>query len=620
MAQVEQREIATEEEEQAERAGASGSTLGLLILGAAILWGGSFLLRTEMPLLRVGRPEHWLFFARVVLRDLMRAGGTLLAAVAVSSLAPGLGLWIQRIVFNSQRRTFLAVTASLALLTSALFSYFGLSALPHIQDEIAMHFQAKVFAKGWLYAPTPPLVDFFDYEFIVVDGPRWYGKYFPGPSLLMVPGVWLGAPWLVSPILAALAAVLMYWIGEGLIHEKVGRVAAVLMVLSPSRISLFAMMMAHPACMVSLALFTLAMIRLVRNPRAIGWAAAAGSGLGFAVLCRPLTALAIGGTVGILAALKMPWRRVTVTGVASSAIPLLVCVGLFLGYNKALTGDALLTPFSKWCPNDRLGFGPNVGLDYMPPQDLGHSVHKALFRNTYFSIDSLGTNLVGWGHVTLLLLVWPMLRSRWNWQTRAAGLVVLSVVVAYFFYYTHSTFAGQVRYWSEAMPFMMLLLAVALVNLRRWMPPLCRWLGLQRPIRVGTASCWTFGLLMSLWAVKASYLPIWDECAVMYWGQGPMLRDITRKAGIANALVFIPADHFREHARNLRWDHFGSGFALNDPDLRGDIIYARDLGDARNAELIARYPGRSLYWIDVALDREAELLPLDQVPPERRRR
>ncbi len=50
----------------------------------------------------------------------------------------------------------------------------------HIQDEIAMVFQAENFAKGHLYAAPPPkTAPLFDYDSSSWT-PAWYGKYFFG--------------------------------------------------------------------------------------------------------------------------------------------------------------------------------------------------------------------------------------------------------------------------------------------------------------------------------------------------------------------------------------------------------------------------------------------------------
>jgi hypothetical protein len=616
------------------------SSVVLLLIVAGLLWVVALVLPDRGGLVgRVGTLTHWVSFGKFVLGDTLKAGALVSLALAVSAVAPGIGLWMRRMAFQTERRLFLAVMAGLSVLSAALFSYFVLDHLPRIQDEVAMHFQAKILASGRLYAPAPELIDFFDCEFVVADGPRWYGKYFAGSSLLMVPGMWLGVPWLISPILSGVAVLLVYAIGRSLFNEGVARVAALLMLISPFRISLFSMMMAHPACMVALGVFTLAVIRVIQHLSGfqlpgsdsrfttgdgrlpitavkqhrnadLGWAATAGAALGFAVHCRPLTAAAIGAVLGLAAMWFMPWRQLRWKTVAAFALPLGVFAVLFLGYNHALTGDPLLTPFNRFSPGDRLGFGPDVGIEYAKPYDRGHSWHKAVFMNTYFNIDALGTNLLGWGQVALLLLAWPVVRSRWPGRARLLAAVIGALVFAYFFYHAPSVFAGQARYWSEAMPMMILLVALALVNAREWLPAVARALGLLRPARTGSAACWLAGALLTVWGVAYVHIPLINECQHFHWGRVSSLRDEVRQANLTNALVFLESGHYRHKTGDEKWDVYASGFVFNDPDLQGPVVFARDLGDERNAELIARYPGRELYWIDLTLFDQARLIPL----------
>lgn len=590
-------EIAEAEEEV--YAGPAWTSVFLMLAAAVICWGISLAFPTEYPLAPAESLDNWQAFGGRILGDILKALSLVALAIAISAIVPQVGLWFERIIFGSRRRLFLAVSMLVAVLSSGSFSYFVLGQIPHIQDEVAMFFQAQVLAEGKLYADTPELADFFDCEFIVVDGPRWYGKYFIGPSLVLVLGVLMGAPWLIHPLLASMAVLLVYALGRALFGEKIARVAAVLMVISPFRVATFSMMMAHPSCLLAMGLFCLGVIKVVQDPRRAGWSFIAGAALGFAVNTRPLTALAMGAVTGLMALYALPWRRFRWWTLATFILPLAGFALLFLGYNKTLTGDPFLTPFEKWSAADHLGFGPDVGLEYWRSEEKGHSLENAILRNGYFNLDALGVNLTGWGRVALLLLVLPLFNTRWPKRTWALAGVVGSLIIAYSFYHTHSVLAGQARYWSESMPMMLLLLAIALAGVRRSLPRLCRWLGIWPAVRTGRAACWLAGAFLVLWSIQAAYVPLVNECRIGYWGQGSQLRVLTREQGLNNALVFIPSPHFRAQARHMRWDVYGSGFALNAPSLQGPVIYARDLGAERNAELIAQYPGRKVYWIDL---------------------
>src|SRR5262252_7196719 len=80
----------------------------------------------------------------------------------------------------------------------------SLSAVPTVHDEAAYLLQARIFASGHWTAPAPPLPEFFEQYHVLVT-PVLAGKYPPGHSLVLVPGIWLGAPGLMPIVLAGLA-------------------------------------------------------------------------------------------------------------------------------------------------------------------------------------------------------------------------------------------------------------------------------------------------------------------------------------------------------------------------------------------------------------------------------
>ncbi len=89
---------------------------------------------------------------------------------------------------------------------------------PLAQDEYAPTFQAQIFAAGELYGSFPP-------QLIPRLIPAWFinrfflaspstgnvvSAYWPGHALLLTPWAWLGIPWLLNPLLAALTLVLLW--------------------------------------------------------------------------------------------------------------------------------------------------------------------------------------------------------------------------------------------------------------------------------------------------------------------------------------------------------------------------------------------------------------------------
>lgn len=76
----------------------------------------------------------------------------------------------------------------------------GAHFIPNIADESAYVLQAGIFARGaWSLAP-PPLPEFFEQMHVFIT-PFVASKYFPGESLLLVPGILVGFPPLVPLLL-----------------------------------------------------------------------------------------------------------------------------------------------------------------------------------------------------------------------------------------------------------------------------------------------------------------------------------------------------------------------------------------------------------------------------------
>ena len=71
--------------------------------------------------------------------------------------------------------------------------------LPHLEDEMAYIFQARVFARGALSAPPPPDTRAFFMPFVLVVNGNWVGKYPVGWPLVLGIGEALGA-WSVPDV------------------------------------------------------------------------------------------------------------------------------------------------------------------------------------------------------------------------------------------------------------------------------------------------------------------------------------------------------------------------------------------------------------------------------------
>jgi hypothetical protein len=517
---------------------------------------------------------------RKLLRELGRAWLWALLLLGVAALAS-----VRPRTVQLPGRGFGLAAGLLALLVlgGTLFvARVVLEGIPHVTDSVAYLFQARTFALGRLWAPTPALAEFFDHQHLLVQGERWFSKYPPGPALALLPGVLVGAPWISSPLLAALSIPLVYDLGRQAYGAGTALLAAALLALSPFFLFMSGDMMGHPLAL----LLTLAALSAAVRARRGSMLAAAccGLALGLLFVTRPLTALAlvVPLTVGLLPVARRglgPARRLAIALLGGAAPPLLG----WLLYLWALTGSPFTNTMTLYWPYDRPGFGPEVGN--LGGHDLARGV-----ANTWINLLELNSQLFGWPvYLTLapalVALVWPG-RSRWDlWL---AGVATLTSG-AYVLWWFPGTIYGP-RYTYEAIGALALLTARGLTVMASGArPALPAVLGSSR-LPVGSTVL-TGGLLALLigWNFGL-WLPRELRQHVGYNDVDRSRLNAVERAKLDNAIVFVAASP-------EDWQAYSSVFGANSPLLDGTVLYAHDLGSRRNLELLRLHPDRQGYLL-----------------------
>lgn len=309
---------------------------------------------------------------------------------------------------------------------SAIISRTAFERLPHLEDELAYLFQARTYAGGQLTVPTPEPRRAFWQPFIIDhDGAR-FSKYTPGWPLALMWGVWMGQPWLINALLAALTVTLTYRLGREVFGADAGLIAAALTAFSPMALLLNASLMGHTAALCAVTLFLYGYWRLERGRGAFAWGLVAGAGLGFALAARPLTAVAVALPFVVYSLLRLlePLRGRALSVVWHRLKPLLALTAVTLGfgltvplYNLAATGDPTANLYTFIWPYDRLGFG-EAGVYGRN----GHTIEKGL-RHVRFDLSLTAADLFGWqaGPITPALQdhlrtqsdYWPVLGLSW---------------------------------------------------------------------------------------------------------------------------------------------------------------------------------------------------------------
>jgi 4-amino-4-deoxy-L-arabinose transferase-like glycosyltransferase len=471
----------------------------------------------------------------------------------------------------------------LGFLLAASVSWGVFEAMPHLEDEHANLYQAKMFASGAITAPAEVYSRSFAVPFIVEQDGRRFSKYTPGHALTLVPGVMVGYPWLINAVAAALGLLGTYLVGRELFDRETGLLAAALGILSPLAIILAGSMLSHPVSMAALTLFTWAFLK-ARRGGTRRYALAAGALAGWAFVTRPFSTTAIGLPLIVWALIDqiragraaarpaMAWKAM-----AAWLFPMgvtFLLVGLILPiYNWKAAGDPFANTYTLWWSYDRLGFGPQIG-------NGGYHLGKAL-RNLALDFPRFSELLLGWPSWAGMILTWvviglgmglPPRTSREFWLlTPAAGLIV-----AHMAYWAHSGGIFAARYYAEAMPFLWILAARGLIKLTAWRPPA------DRAVRVLLPLLMASGILLLL---------------TPRFAQGRGLYDISRRdarliqaAGLSDALVFVKSAYWTDYA-NLSW--------LNEGVLdEGEVIFSKDLGRAYNQLVLTAFPGRKIYYFD----------------------
>ncbi|MDH3784175.1 MAG: glycosyltransferase family 39 protein [Acidobacteriota bacterium] len=498
-------------------------------------------------------------------------------------------------------RALLATLFVLTLLGGAWISATGLGSVPHVNDEAAYLFQAKIFAEGKLAADVPADAEFFAHEHVLQSEGRWFSKYPPLFSLLMVPWVWIGVPWMTNPLLAALTGFLIFKITQLLTDWRWGVVAWLLALTSPFFMMMAGSMMAH---MTAAFLITASIYFTLRGLRddETRWAILAGLCLGAAILARPYTALlAVSAPLFLIAthAIHRDQLRAGLRFALTVALCVVPFVAAYLGWNQlnAPPESSGLNLYTAYHANDIVGFGPDKGSGWWVSWgDWGHTPAKGLRSVTRF-VENSSHHFLGWpGRFSLGLIV-----AAFFWGRRRAvfwGFIALTaaLMIGHWAYWAAFHTGYGARYWFSAAP---VLLVLSAIGLREALDLRCVPSDVL-PQRVATGHLLGIALVGLFIASNFSnYFPTQIRELAEYGGVTNLLKREMREREIDRSLVFV-------------WTEgviYNEGFFLNDPFMKDGSIFAIDLGE-RNAELLRRYPDRPAYrWT-----RGRQLIPLRGVP------
>lgn len=207
---------------------------------------------------------------------------------------------------------------------------------PAYHDEYSYLFQAQSYLDGRVSSPVHPAGEVFDQIHVLNHG-RFTSRYFPGTGIWMAPFLALRDPYLGHSVAGALCTWWIFWAGFEMGGSALALLAGTLTACSPG-IALFGnLLLAHHPGLIGLSLFLYRFLRWMRI-RKLGDLWIAGFGLGFAMLCRPMTAAGFALPFGIYFVAEL-FRKI-------KANPQLVCTSLISMGAPLLLGFAILGYFN----------------------------------------------------------------------------------------------------------------------------------------------------------------------------------------------------------------------------------------------------------------------------------
>jgi 4-amino-4-deoxy-L-arabinose transferase-like glycosyltransferase len=256
-----------------------------------------------------------------------------------------------------------------SMVAAARVSSHTFDRLPHLEDEFAYLFQARIFQEGDVYIELPQPNRAYWQPFLINLDNKRFSKYPPGWSLLLAVGTATNAPWIVNFWMAGLTVALTYRIGRELYDETAGVVAALLMTISPIALLLNATLMAHTSTLFLVLLFIYSMWRLERGKKLWLWGTSAGIALGLAIASRPLTGVAIAVPMIVYCVLRLLWLLIGNRAKFLSALRPLIALSvmaiafgaLYPAYNYIVAGSPTQNLYKYIWSYDTIGFGPDHG-------------------------------------------------------------------------------------------------------------------------------------------------------------------------------------------------------------------------------------------------------------------
>jgi hypothetical protein len=462
---------------------------------------------------------------------------------------------------------------------------------PQWHDEFGYLLAADTFAHGRLTNPTPPAWQHFE-TFHVILQPTYMSIYPPVQGLVLAAGQLLGHPWIGQLLITAAMSSALCWMLQGWLPPQWALLGGLLSVL---RLGIFSYWI-NAFWSTSVVAFAGALVlgavpRLKRRP-AISQTAWMVLGLIILANSRPFEGLVLAVAVAIyllvwITSKKRPQPRVLLMRVVFPALLLLSIAVVATGYYyHRVTGSALRMTYQV--DQNLYGSVPFFMFQApLPQHSYRHEMLRLFYandRNVYESVrtpagflrQSVSRFLNWWNFYLGMLLTIPLLALPWMCRDRRlhfalatlALMLVASSLVTWFL----------PHYLAPATALLYLILVQGIRHLSHW-----KWKSrLNAPLTIFMIACSV--AILRVVAI-ASHSPLEGR-----WPRGNLER-----ARIVSTLSQRPDRHIvivhysESHDIATEW-------VYNSADLpNSKIIWARDMGEIANRELLSQFPGRQVW-------------------------
>ncbi len=452
---------------------------------------------------------------------------------------------------------------------------------PLTPDEYAYFYQAKIFARGEWTVPSHPLHAFFRFAFIAEHDGRLFSIMPVGWSLMLVPAILLGVPWVVSPLCTALGVLLTYQVGRCLYGHRAGLLAATLMAVSPFVVFHAGTYLPHQANLVAFMAFLLLFIRLERGETRtsayvlLGCLTAAIPIIHQIELFQ-LVPFFLVFAFRLLKGRVYPRHKLILSGI--------VCIVLFFSFtglhHKIVSGSPTQVPFKVYIDDENF-----LSENFVKMRPFGiHDLFTLKQRVTWTTNRLLALNYCLFPLAPLFMFLPLILRDRSRWDFLLLGSA-FSLWAGYMLYNSWGGVQFGPRYYLPSAGIAYLMISVALLRLT------------SRVKDTGRSRLALFLVLVFVYSIGLStmivrFVPDMVRQIRIIQNAGPHLGE----QGIHDSVLLLTPS---ESDPRVDIDSIYLR-TRNNLDFDDDNLMAVDMGE-RNGELMDFYPDRRFFLYTISM-------------------